>query len=322
MLLAGDVGGTSARFGLFEREGARPRALAAHRYPTARFGGILDALDAFLRDTASTARVEAAAFGVAGPVDGEHAALTNGAWTFDARGLSERLHGAPVRLVNDLAAMAASLPVLRDDEMVVLQAGTPSPYGGAALVAAGTGLGMAEIPRIDGRLRPVPSEGGHADFAARNTREDALAAWLRARLGRVRVEDVVSGQGLVALHAFTHERTPCAAALEPWGTEAAVVSDAALGRRCTACVEALELFVDAYGAEAGNLALRTVATAGLWIGGGIAPKILPALTTGRFLAAFTAKPPMTDLLARVPVRVILNDDAGLLGAAVEAADAR
>ena len=321
MLLAGDVGGTSARFGLFERDGARPRAVVTRSYPTVRFGGILDALGAFLHE-ADAPRVEAAAFGVAGPVDGDHAALTNGAWTFDARALADHLRGARVRLVNDLAAMAASLTVLRDDEAMVLQAGAPSPHGGAALLAAGTGLGMAALPRIDGRLRPAPSEGGHADFAARNAREDALAAMLRARLGRVRVEDVVSGRGLVAVHAFTHERTPCAAGLPPWTTEAATVSDAALDGRCSACADTLGLFVDAYGAEAGNLALRTVATAGVWIGGGIAPKVLPALTTGRFLAAFTDKPPMAGLLARVPVRVILNADAGLLGAAVEAVNAR
>jgi glucokinase len=324
MLLAGDVGGTSARFGLFARDGARPRAVVTRTYATARVASIHAALAAFLRDASmagGTPRVEAVCLGIAGPVDGDRAALTNGTWTFDAPALARDVGGAPVRLVNDLAAMAASVAVLRDDETAWLQRGVASPGGGAALLAAGTGLGMAALPRIDGRLQTAPSEGGHADFAPRTAREDALVALLRARVGRVRVEDVVSGPGISALHAFTHGATRCQAGLPARGAPPAAVSDAALAHRCGACVEALEMFVEAYGSEAGNLALRTLATAGVWIGGGIAAKILPALETGRFVSAFRDKPPMDGLLGRVPVRVILMADAGLLGAAVLASHA-
>ena len=320
MILAADIGGTKTLLGLFAlTSDVRPREVAVRSYATADFSGFLDVLDAFARDVPDLRRVGTAAVGIAGPVHGDHAQLTNGTWSVDTREIAARLDGAPVALVNDLTAMAGSVTVLRGDELVTLQPGTPSPEGHAALIAAGTGLGMAVLPRIDGRLRIAASEGGHADFAPRTDREIALLRMLRARLGRVRVEDVLSGRGLVALHAFTHEARRCDASSTPTAIDPGAVSDAALADRCPACVEALDMFVDAYGAEAGNLALRSVATAGLYVGGGIAPKILPALTAGQFIAAFRDKVPMADLLARVPVRVILNPEAALLGAAILAA---
>ena len=317
MILAADIGGTKTLLGLFEpTRDVRPREVAVRSYATEDFPGFLATLEAFVHDVPVARRVDAAAVGIAGPVDGERARLTNGTWAVDAHEITARLGGAPVTLMNDLAAMAGSVKLLRDDELVTLQPGTPSRAGHAALIAAGTGLGMAALPRIDGRLRVAASEGGHADFAPRTDREIGLLRALRARLGRVRVEDVLSGQGLVALHAFTHEARRCTAGITPGTDDPRAVSNAALAKRCPACVEALNMFVDAYGAEAGNVALRSVATAGLYVGGGIAPKILPALTAGRFIAAFGDKAPMTALLARVPVRVIVNPKAALLGAAV------
>jgi glucokinase len=187
------------------------------------------------------------------------------------------------------------------------------------VIAAGTGLGQAYLHRVNGRLRPVPSEGGHADFAARTDRELELVRMLRDRYGRAEVEQVLSGPGMVNLWRFTHRGGECAAGVDPDAADApARFSKGALAGRCQFCVEALRMFVAAYGAEAGNLALRGVASAGLFIGGGIAPKILPAITNGVFIEAFRAKPPMTELLARIPVKIILNPDAGLLGAAVHA----
>ena len=172
---------------------------------------------------------------------------------------------------------------------------------------------------MNGRLIPVPSEGGHADFAARSDREIELVRMLRDSYGRAEVEQVLSGPGLLNVHRFTHRGGECPM-LDgvPIEEQPARVSQAGMGGRCQGCAEALRMFVAAYGAEAGNLALRGVATSGLYVGGGIAPKILPAIRNGIFMEAFLAKPPMDQLLAKVPVKVILNAEAGLLGAAVHA----
>jgi glucokinase len=191
-----------------------------------------------------------------------------------------------------------------------------------ALIAAGTGLGEALLHSVDGRFVPSASEGGHADFAARTEREIALLRALTAAFGRVDVERVLSGRGLVNIHGFTHAAARCDAGVDPESPDApAAISGAALDGTCARCRDALDVFVDVYGAEAGNLALRSVATGGVFIGGGIAPKILPALTDGRFVTAFRDKAPLADMVARMPVKVILNAEAGLLGAAVYAATA-
>jgi glucokinase len=263
--------------------------------------------------------IEAACFGVAGPVIDGSADLTNVPWRVDARRVAETFKLRRVALLNDLQAMAYAVPVLQPSEMQVLQEGEALPGGNIALIAAGTGLGEAMLHSVDGRFIPSPSEGGHADFPARTDREFTLARDLIARYGRADVEHVISGRGLVNLHRTTHQ-TPCEANIDLDDADApAQISAAALARRCTACVEALDMFVEAYGAEAGNMALRTVATGGVFIGGGIAPKILPALTTGAFMRAFREKPPLEAMLAAMPVKVILNAEAGLLGAAVYAA---
>jgi glucokinase len=189
-----------------------------------------------------------------------------------------------------------------------------------ALIAAGTGLGQALLHNVDGRFVPSASEGGHADWAARTERDITLLRDLVQRYGRAEVEHVVSGRGLLNIHRVTHQGTTCRAVGSDGDPDApAAISKAALERSCAGCVEALAIFVDAYGAEAGNVALRGVSTGGLFVGGGIAPKILPALTDGRFMRAFRDKGPLEDLLVNMPVRVILNADAGLLGAAVFAA---
>jgi len=200
------------------------------------------------------------------------------------------------------------------------------PTGNAALIAAGTGLGEALLHNVNGRFLPSPSEGGHADFAARTPRELALVQELSRIHGRVDNERVISGPGLVNVFRFTHGTQDLGAACREIGRDVdpadlpAAISQAAMEGRCRKCAEAFQMFIEAYGAEAGNLALRAVATAGVYIGGGIAPKILPALEDGRFMAAFRDKDPMVDLLRTLPVMVILNRQAGLLGAAVKAAE--
>jgi glucokinase len=191
-----------------------------------------------------------------------------------------------------------------------------------ALIAAGTGLGEALLHNVNGRFIPSPTEAGHSDFAARTEREITLVRALTKKFGRVEVERVISGNGLANIHPIVH-RTACAADIDPTSAAApAAISAAALERRCAGCVETLDIFVEAYGAEAGNLAVRSVATGGVFVGGGIAPKILPALTAGSFVRAFRAKSPLDAMLSRIPVKVILNDEAGLLGAAVFAAAQR
>jgi glucokinase len=319
MLLAGDVGGTKTLLGLFERQQPRPVPRAVHSYATASFARFADILDAFLRDVKEPVTVEAVALGVAGPVADNRATLTNVGLEIAAAEIGARLGTTRARLLNDLEAMASSVDVLSSEELVSLQEGTPLENGTAAVIAAGTGLGEAYLHRVNGRWVPVPTEAGHADFAGRTDRELELVRMLRDRYGRAEVEQVLSGPGLLNLHRFTHRGGECAIVRDLESPDApALVSQAALGGRCQHCAEALRMFVGAYGAESGNLALRTMARAGIYVGGGIARKILPALTAGSFIDAFRDKAPLSDLLATIPVRVILNDEAGLLGAAVVA----
>jgi glucokinase len=317
MLLAGDVGGTKTLLGLFQRAPTRPVPVAFRAYPTNQFTSFTEILHAFERDVRPSGAIDAAAVGVAGPVVHQRAALTNIAWDISADEIVKWSGADRATLLNDLEAMANSVEVLTPDELLVLQDGVINREGNAVVIAAGTGLGEAYLHRVNGRLRPVPSEGGHADFAPRTDREIALLRMLRDVYGRVDVERILCGPGLVNIYRFTHRETQCAplAAALP-GEEPAAISQAAMTGRCPACSETLDIFVSAYGSEAGNLGMRGVATAGVYVGGGIAPKILPLLGRGDFMDAFRNKPPMDTMLARMPVRVILNAEAGLLGAAV------
>jgi glucokinase len=320
MILAGDIGGTKTHLGLFDSVPARPRPIAVRTFSTLDYPDLPTMIAAFLDgDDTRNASISTATFGVAGPVIGESAELTNVPWQVHAPEVATRFGMSRVRLLNDLQAMAYSIPVLRAGEVHVLQEGEALRVGNIALIAAGTGLGEALLHNVDGRFVPSPSEGGHADFSARTEREILLLRHLTARYGRTDVEHVVSGRGLINIHRATHA-TACAAGvdLDDPGAPAAI-STAAIEHRCSGCVETLDIFIEAYGAESGNLALRSVSTGGLFIGGGIAPKILPALSTGLFMRAFLAKPPLEEMLQRMPVKVILNPEAGLLGAAVFAA---
>jgi len=246
--------------------------------------------------------------------------VTNVPWFVDARQVAAAFGLARVALLNDLEALAHAVPTLRESETHVLQEGEALRGGNIGLIAAGTGLGQALLHNIDGRFVPSASEAGHADFAARTEREIALTRDLVQRYGRADVEHVVSGRGLVNIHRVAH-RNPCTAAVDLESPDApSAISTAALEHRCSGCVETLDMFVEAYGAESGNLALRAVSTGGMYIGGGIAPKLLAVLTNGAFMKAFRAKPPLDRMLAVMPVKVILNAESGLLGAAVFAAN--
>ena len=320
MILAGDIGATNTRLGLFDVLPDRPRERHVREFQTAQFAGLTDVVATFLVDAGvRPGEVDAACFGVAGPVLGNTAELTNVRFAIDAVAIQSSCRIPRVVLLNDLAAMAWSVRALRADELHTLQAGTAKEGGNLALIAAGTGLGQASLPSIDGINIPCASEAGHADWAPRTERDIAVLRFLVARYGRAEVEYVISGLGLANLHRAMHEGR-CDAGVDPGDSDApAALTRAALEKRCASCVEALGVFVDTYGAESGNLALRSMATSGVYIGGGIAPKILPALTDGRFLRAFNDKGAMRPLVEAVPVHVILNADAGLLGGAVRAA---
>ena len=319
MLLAGDVGGTKTLLGLYARGTPRPAAHDVNHFRTLDFDGLTDIVDEFLQ-AADHPKIEAACFGVAGPVRDQVAQLTNIPWRVDAHAVATRFSIPRVWLLNDLAAMGYAVGVLAHDQLAFLQPGEPAESGNAALIAPGTGLGEALLHRIDDRWVPSPSEGGHADFAPRTPREIQLLETLTGRFGRASYEHVVSGPGLVNLHQFTHNGEACP--VIPDGTppvdQPALISTAGLEGGCARCAEALDLFVAALGAEAGNLGLRSVATAGVYLGGGIPAKILPALQRPAFLDAFRSKSPMHRLVEVMPVAVILAHDAALLGAAVAA----
>jgi glucokinase len=328
MILAGDIGGTKTLLGLFDAVPARPRPVVVRSFGTLDHTDLQTMIAEFLTQAeavdarAAHSGIESAAFGVAGPVVDETVKVTNVPWFVDSRRVATALGLPRVALLNDLEALAHAVPALRESETHVLQEGEALRGGSIGLIAAGTGLGQALLHNIDGRFVPSASEAGHADFAARTEREIALTRDLTSRYGRADVEHVVSGRGLVNIHRVAHQQ-PCAAAVNLESPDApAAISTAAMERRCAGCVETLDMFVEAYGAESGNLALRAVSTGGLYIGGGIAPKILPMLTTGVFMRAFLAKPPLDRMLSVMPVKVILNSESGLLGAAVFAAGQR
>jgi glucokinase len=320
MLLAGDVGGTKTFLGLFARGAARPDAVEMRSYRTLDFADLGALVLRFLRETSTRPEdIEAASFGVAGPVAGTRAQLTNVPWVVDLDALRGDVSIPRAYLLNDLEALAWSLAVLTPAEIEVLHDGQADVRGNVALIAAGTGLGIALLPHVDGQLVPRASEGGHVDFAPRNADEQALAAALSQEYGRVDVERVVSGPGLANIHRVLQPHQCTTLTPRPPIDELpAAISKAALEAGCPLCVRTLELFVSAYGASAGNLALTVLASGGVYLGGGIAPRILPALRWPIFMQSFLDKSPMEALISRIPVKVITNARAGLLGAATYA----
>jgi len=316
MILAGDIGGTHTRLGLFDPDPQRPSLVAARSFITNDYPGLPELIAAFLADNSPPPRPAAAAFGIAGPVIDQSATMTNVPWRVDAEEVRQRCGLTEVHLINDLVAMASAVPLLNSTELRTLHRGHDRPDGNKVVVAAGTGLGAAFLPWINGHQVPVPSELGHSDFAARSDRELEFVRFARQRFGRVGIEHVVCGPGLVNLARFTHQEQPCVAIDDFGATDSPRrVSAAALQTACVPCIEALRMFVEAFGAVVGNLALTAVATGGIFVGGGIAPQILPALQTGAFIEAIHAKDPMRALLESMPVHVIVNQQAGLLGAA-------
>jgi glucokinase len=316
MFLGGDVGGTNARLGLFSQHAMRPELEITRTYPTRAFPNMEAMLRTFCRECGvEPSDLDGAGFGVAGPVLDNVVTLTNANWHIDGNATARALGLERVRIVNDLEAMAWGVTVLQPGEYITVHGGSRDPRGNVGIIAPGTGLGESLLHHVDGRLMPSPSEGGHADLGPRTPREIELLRFLTAQFGRASYEHVLSGPGLVNLFQFTHA-TPCGGVDLASPDAPAQVTARALTATCPSCAEALDLFVSLLGAEAGNLALRSVATGGVFIGGGIPPRILPALQDGRLVRAFLAKAPADDLVSRVPVHVIVYPDPGLIGAAV------
>lgn len=321
-ILAGDIGGTKTALAIFEF-GPRGRSLIrSERYPSAAYPGLEQIVEIFL--SGETAKPEAAGFGVAGPVRGGAAKVTNLSWRIEESRLSRATGIRRVRVINDFVSNALGLPELRPRQLATLARGRAEPGGPIGIIGAGTGLGQACLVPVGANHAVVPSESGHADFAPRNPLEDRLVAFLRRQTGRATRERVLSGRGLVSLYEFlkaerrARESRAVAAEFERSDDRAAVISRFGLARRDALCREALDLFVSIYGSEAGNCALEYRATGGVYLAGGIAPKILAALRRRPFLQAFRDKPPMDGLLSAIPVRVVLEPRLGLIGAAATA----
>lgn len=323
MILAGDIGGTKTHLGLFDAVDGRPRLARSTVFHSGRYSGLADIVSEFV--ASKDIKVSAAAFGVAGPVSEGRVVTTNLPWVIVAADLAKLLNTPSVRLLNDLESVAFGVGLLTGDELAVLNKGREQ-EGNAGIVAAGTGLGIAGL-FWDGTAHiPSASEGGHVDFAPRNDLEVDLLKFLLRRHDHVSVERLVSGPGLLTIYEFLTEREstgkedPLSERLEK-GDPSQVIATAALSGESPQAVQALDLFTSIYGATAGNLALTLMAKGGIYVGGGIAPKLLPKLMDGTFLNAYLDKGRFRKVLEDIPVKVILNPQTALLGAARVAAAA-
>jgi len=319
IVLAGDIGGTKTNLALFSIDGERLRVESSRTFMSKSYAGLIAVLREFL--AGGHPAIDSASFGIAGPIVDNKVKTPNLTWMVDRAELSRALKLDSVHLLNDLEAAAYGIFTLEQGELFTLNEGVMRSSGNKALIAAGTGLGQAILYDDGRRFQPLASEGGHADFAARNELEIELLRYLLSRYNHVSYERVVSGSGLLNIYRFLKEargfQEPgwLAERLAAAADRSAEISQAALAHEAEICVEALDLFVSVYGAEAGNLALRAKALRGLYVGGGIAPKILPKLKDGTFMRAFGDKGRYADLLSAVPVQVILIDQTALRGAA-------
>jgi glucokinase len=322
LILAGDVGGTKVDLGLFQQSADALAPVREHRYATAQFASLEAVCAEFL---GASDAPNAACLGVPGPIIDGNAHATNIPWILSSASMSRALNGVPVRLINDLTAIAYGTVHLKPAEFAVLhRAENPPAHGNIAVVAAGTGLGEAALVWEGDRYYAVASEGGHSDFAPHGAEQIELLRFLTGEFGHVSYERVLSGPGLWNIYRFLRresgvEEPAWLSAQISAGDASAAVSEAALAGRDPVCVHALTMFCDIYGSEAANLALKVLALGGVYLGGGIAPKILPMLTGDAFVKGFLAKGRLNEILRRIEVRVSLNPAAGLLGAAHYAA---
>jgi len=318
MILAGDIGGTNSRLAYFEIVQGRVQPIVEETFPSRESSSLGDIVRTFI--SKHNLRITHACFGIAGPIRHGRSEAINLAWVVDAEQLAQQFRLARVWLINDLEANAYGVAALAPEDFVVLNEGTPDAEGNAAVIAAGTGLGEAGL-YWDGKQHwPFASEGGHASFAPDNALQVELLQYLQQQFTHVSWERVLSGPGLYNVYTFLRDTQR---GVEPaWLTEElrqvdppAAIASAALAGTSDLCVQALDLCAALYGAEAGNLALKVMATGGVFVGGGIAPKIVAKLKEPTFMQAFCAKGRLQAVMEAMPVRVIMNDKTALYGAA-------
>ncbi|MGA2276342.1 MAG: glucokinase [Terracidiphilus sp.] len=320
MILAGDVGGTKVHLALYDFINGKLECSRDEIFAAKSYSGLEEIVKGFM----GAHKITAACFGVPGPVRDGRLRLTNLPWTLDSRELCVSLGITHVFLINDLEANGYGVAELAPDQIYTLSEGDTSQIGNRALIAAGTGLGEALLIWNGRSHVPYPSEGGHADYAPRNEDEIDLLRFLKQKYnGRISQERVVSGPGLTNVYEFLREvrgidEPAWLAERIASGDPNAVITELALAAKSEICEKALDIFVSAYGAEAGNLALKLLSVGGVYVGGGIAPRILEKLKDGTFLKAFTEKGRLSQLLVNMPVRIILESRAALLGAAAYA----
>jgi glucokinase len=347
MILAGDIGGTKTYLALYQWKQERVESIREEKFYNADFESFEEILSEFLNppdDQSDTdgfeddpdedslsdetpkipdEPIDAACFGVAGPITDNRCRATNLPWVIDGNTLTTHLSVPKVQLLNDVEAMAHGILILRPEETELVN-GQPQSEGTKVLIAPGTGLGESILYWEGNRHHPMPSEGGHASFAPTSDLEIDLLRYIRTNFLHVSVERVLSGEGLYLIYQFlrdTKKNEPTwFAELLPTGNPPALISEAALKGKPEICVQALELFVSILGSEAGNLALKALSRGGVYLGGGIVPRIVPLLRNKRFTQSFIAKGRFKRLLEGIPVHVVLNDQAGLLGAASVAAE--
>ena len=339
LLLAGDIGGTKTILRLVEQSaGTFWQTLYEETYPSRNFPDLVPIVQLFLsaaqQQQSKIPRPQKACFAIAGPVVNDTCVLTNLAWVLDARRLETELEIPQISLINDFSAVGYGILGLETKDLYPLQAVTPQPGAPIAVIGAGTGLGEGFLIEQPGGHQVFPSEGGHADFAPRTELEFQLLQYLREKydIQRISVERVVSGQGIVAIYQFLRDRKFAQESpdvekiIRTWEQEtgrseksvdpAATIANAAMEKRDRLCEQTLQMFVEAYGTEAGNLAIKLLPYGGLYVAGGIAAKILPLIKEGSFLRAFGQKGRVSPLLEKVPVQIVLNPQVGLLGAAI------
>jgi len=321
VILAGDVGGTKCNLALFSEKDGKLTPVFRQRFASKEFAQFDLIVKEFTREAAphvKSQRVRAAGFGVAGPVIENRVRATNLPWIVDAAQLAKELNVEHVVLMNDLGGTGHSIGHLAPHELCVLNPGKPEPGGTRALIAAGTGLGQSILVWDGTRYRVVASEGGHADFAPHTEQQIELLRFMRRRYPQVSWELILSGRGFRTLHEFLSTTVKHASFEDPDSDPAPEITQLGLAKKCPVCVETLDLWTSIYGAEAGNLALKVLALGGVYIAGGIAVKILEKIKDGAFFKAFKDKWKFETLLSNIPVSVVLDETAPLMGAAYEA----
>jgi glucokinase len=321
VILAGDVGGTKCNLALFAEKNGKLEVVFRERFASKEFAQFDLIIKEFSRRAAphlGSDKIRAAGFGVAGPVINNRIHATNLPWIVDADTLSREVGVQSVVLVNDLGATGHSLEHLQPEDFCVLNTGKPLRGASRALLAAGTGLGEGILFWDGTRYKVVPSEGGHSDFAPRTDQQIDLLKFMRHRYPQVSWELILSGRGFRTIHEFLAPSVKHPIFEDPDADPAPFITKSGLDKSCPICVQTLDLWTSVYGAEAGNLALKVLALGGVYVAGGIAVKILPKMTDGTFFNSFKDKWHFTNMLADVPLSIVLNESAPLIGAAYEA----